>query len=53
MMSGGHFSVEKTSARIKQRFWWPSLKTSVERHIANDDRSVARSTAGIKSKAEV
>ena len=34
-MSGGHFGVKKSLARIKQRFWWPSLKTSVERHIAN------------------
>ena len=47
-MSGGHFGVEKTLARIKQRFWWPSLKTSVEKQIANCDRCAARSTAGIK-----
>ena len=52
-MSGGHFGVEKTLARIKQRFWWPSLETSVERHIANFDRCAARSTAGIKRKAEL
>ena len=52
-MSEGHFGVEKTLARIKQRFWWPSLKTSVEKHIANCDRCAARSTAGIKRKAEL
>ena len=52
-MSGGHFGVEKTLARIKQRFWWPSLKTSVEKHIANCDRCAARSTAGIKRKADL
>ena len=52
-MSGGHFGVEKNLARIKQRFWWPSLKTSVEKHIANCDRCGARSTAGIKRKAEL
>ena len=52
-MSGGHFGVEKTLARIKQRFWWPSLKTSVEKHLANCDRCAARSTAGIKRKAEL
>ena len=51
-VSGGHFGVEKTLARIKQRFWWPSLRTSVERHIAICDRCAARSTAGIKRKAE-
>ena len=52
-MSGGHFDVEKTLARIKQRFWWPSRKTSVEKHIANCDRCAASSTAGIKRKAEL
>ena len=52
-MNGGHFGVEKILARIKQRFWWPSLKTSVEKHIANCDRCAARSTAGIKRKAEL
>ena len=52
-MGGGHFGVEKTLARIKQRFWWPSLETSVEKHIANCDRCAARSTARIKRKAEL
>ena len=52
-MNGGHFGVEKTLARIKQRFWLPSLKTSVEKHIANCDRCAARSTAGKKRKAEL
>ena len=50
---GGHFGVEKTLARIKQRFWWPSLKTSVERHIANCDRCAATSSTGIKRKADL
>ena len=50
---GGHFGVEKTLARIKQRFWWPSHKTSVENYIAICDRCAARSTAGIKRKAEL
>ena len=52
-MSGGHFGVEKILARIKQRFWLPSLKTSVKKHIANFDRCAARYTAGIKRKAEL
>ena len=53
-MSGRHFGVEKTLARrFKQRFWCPSLKTSVERHIATCDRCAARSTAGIRRKAEL
>ena len=52
-MSDGHFGVEKTIKRIKQRFCWPSLKTSVEKHITNYDRCAARSTAGIERKAEL
>ena len=52
-MSGGPFGVEKTLARIKERFWWPSVETSVEKHIANCDRCAARSIAGIKRKAEL
>ena len=52
-ISGGYCGVEKTFARIKQRFWWLSLKTSVEKHIANCDRCEARSTAGIERKAEL
>ena len=52
-MSDGHFGIEKTLTRIKQRFWWPSLKTSVEKHIANCDDCVARSTAAYKRKAEL
>ena len=52
-LSAGHFGVEKALARIKQRFWWPSLKTSVERLIANCDRCAARFTAGIERKAEL
>ena len=52
-MSGAHFGIEKTIARIKQRFWWPSIKKSVEKHIANCDCCAARSTKGIKRKAEL
>ena len=52
-MSGGLFRVEKTIAKIKQRFGWPSLKTIAEKHMANCDRCAARSTAGIERKAEL
>ena len=52
-LSGGHFCFDKTLAEIKQRLWWPSLKTSGEKHIANCDRCAARSTAGIKQKPEL
>ena len=52
-MSSGHFGVEKTLSRIKQRFWSPSIETSVEKHIAICDRCAARSSAGNKRKAEL
>ena len=51
--SGGHFAVEKTLARIKQRFWWPFMRSNVERHIANCNRCAARSTAGRNRRAEL
>ena len=50
-MSGGHFGVEKTLARIKQSFWWPSTKRSVAKHPAICDRCAARFTARNKRKA--
>ena len=52
-LSGGHLGVEKTLARIKQQFWWPSLKMSVQKYIANCNRCAARSTAGVKRKAQL
>ena len=52
-ISGGHFGVEKNLARIRKRFWWPSIKTTVERHITNSNRCAANSTADIERKAEL
>ena len=51
--SGGHFAVEKTLARIRQRFWWPFIRSNLERHIANCDRCAARSPAGKDRRAEL
>ena len=51
--SGGRFAVEKTLARIQQRFWGPFLRSNVERHIANCDRCAARFTAGRNRRAEL
>ena len=51
--SGGHFGVRRILARIKTRLLWPSLETSVEKHIAICDRCAPRSTAGTKRKAEM
>ena len=50
--SGGHFAVEKTLARIKQRFWWPFMSSNVEWHITNCDCCAARSTVGKNRWAE-
>ncbi len=33
-VSGGHFAIEKTLARIKQRFWWPGMRRDVEKRIS-------------------
>ena len=44
-LSGGHFAVEKIMSRIRQRFWWPGLRPSVEKYIAKCTRCAARSTA--------
>ena len=51
--SGGHFGIEKTLARIKKRFWWPSFKRSVEKQTTNCDRWAITSTARTKRKAEL
>ena len=51
--SGGHFAVEKTLARIRQRFWWLFMRSNVERHIENCDSCAARSTAGKTPRAEL
>ena len=50
-LSGGHFAAEKTLSRIKQRFWWPGLRSSVEKYTAKCTRCAARSTAGKSRKA--
>ena len=52
-LSGGHFAAEKTLSRIKQRFWWPGLRSSVEKYIAKSTRCAARSTAGKSRKAHL
>ena len=46
--SGGHFAIEKTLARIRQRFWWPSMRTDVEKKVQWCLTCAARSTGGRK-----
>ena len=49
--SGGHFAVEKTLARIRQQFWWPSMRTDVEKKVQWCLTYAARSTGGRKRVA--
>ena len=53
LLSGGHFAVEKTMWRTKQRFPWPGWRSSVEKHIAKETRCAARTTAGNGRKANL
>ena len=48
LTSGGYFAVEKTLARIRQQFWWPSMRTDVEKKIQWCLTCAARSTGGRK-----
>ena len=41
-LSGRHFAAEKTLSTIKQRFWWPGLRSSVEKYNAKCTRCAAR-----------
>ena len=50
-ISGGHFAVEKTLARIRQRFWWPTMRTDVKKKIQWCLTCAARSTGGKKRVA--
>ena len=52
-MSGGHFALEKTLLRIRQRFWWPSMRRDVEKRISWCVPCAARSVAGKKNIAEL
>ena len=49
--SVGHFAVEKTLARIRQRFWWPTMRTDVEKKVQWCLTCAARSTGGKKRVA--
>ncbi len=32
--TGGHFGVEKTRAKVAERYWWPGLTTSIKTYVA-------------------
>ena len=52
-VSGGHFAVEKTLLRIKQRFWWPTVRSDVERTIRACGPCAAKATGGKQRKANL
>jgi transposase InsO family protein len=33
MLIGGHFGVEKTFARVQERYWWPNQYTEVKHYV--------------------
>ena len=52
-VSGGHFAVEKTLNRIRQRFWWPQMRQHVEKKVELCIPCAARRTAGKRRTAEL
>ena len=52
-VSGGHFKVEKTLLRIRQRFWWHFMKRDIEKKLSWCLPCAARTTAGRQRTAEL
>ena len=52
-VSGGHFAVEKTLSRIRQRFWWPKMRQHIEKKVELCLPCAARRTAGKQRVAEL
>ena len=52
-VSGGHFKVEKTLLRIRQRFWWPFMRRAIEKKFSWCLPCAARTTAGRQYTAEL
>ena len=52
-VSGGHFKVEKTLLRIRQRFWWPFMRRDIEKKLSWCLPCAARTTAGRQRTAEL
>ena len=52
-VNGGHFPVEKTLNRIRQRFWWPQMRQHVEKKVELCIPCAARGTAGKRRTADL
>ena len=52
-VSGGHFKVEKTLMRIRQRFWWPFMRRGIENKLSWCLPCAVRTTAGRQRTAEL
>ena len=50
-VSGGHFAFDKTLNRVRQRFWWPSMRLDIEKRLLWCLPCAARTTAGRKRVA--
>ena len=50
-VSGGHFAFKKTLNRVRQRFWWPSMRLDIEKRLLWCLPCAARTTAGRKRVA--
>lgn len=51
-VSGGHFAVQKTLDRIRQRFWWPTMRKDIENKCRTCEPCAAR-RAGKFLRAEL
>ena len=49
----GHFAFEKTLNRVKQRFWWPSMRLDIEKGLLWCLPCAARTTTGRKLKQKL
>ena len=47
----GHNGVQKTLARVLQRFWWPSVNRDVAQYTQSCSACAARTSAGRKPRA--
>ena len=48
---GGQLAAEKTLARIRKRFWWPTMRTDIERKINWSLSRAHQSTEGKQKRA--
>ena len=50
---GGQLATEKMLAKIRRRYWWPTMRTDVERKVQWCLRQAAQSASGKRKRAAV